>query len=134
MMRIVPCEFWHMRAVGADWATDVIPGESFCGLIGIRPMVCGGITMVLPCVYEAWVCIAPDAPRYPVASALKREFPRMLDWAFGKGIRRIQCACQTDWRDANRLIQSLGFECEGVMRQYGVDGKDHFRWAIAREL
>jgi RimJ/RimL family protein N-acetyltransferase len=48
------------------------------------------------------------------------------------GIRRLQATVRVDQPKAARFIELLGFEKEGVMRKFGVDGSDYFLYARAR--
>jgi hypothetical protein len=40
------------------------------------------------------------------------------------GVRRVQAAIRVEHKDCQRLIEALGFEKEGVLKKYSVDGKD----------
>ena len=42
---------------------------------------------------------------------------------------RIQASVSADVPTAIRFAKWLGFENEGLMRQYGVDGGDYYRMA-----
>ena len=42
---------------------------------------------------------------------------------------RIQAAVRADWPEAQRFAEFLGLENEGLMRKYGPDGSDYFRFA-----
>lgn len=40
------------------------------------------------------------------------------------GVRRVQAAIRVEHKDCQMLIEALGFEKEGVLKKYSVDGKD----------
>jgi len=43
--------------------------------------------------------------------------------------RRIQTHVRTDFPEARRFIEVLGFQCEGVMRNYTPDNKDAYLYS-----
>ena len=46
---------------------------------------------------------------------------------------RLQTAVRTDWPQAQRFAQFFGLENEGLMKKYGPDGTDYFRYSRVYE-
>lgn len=44
-------------------------------------------------------------------------------------VRRIEATVEVGFDPGCRFLSLLKFECEGLMRCYGVDGADHYRYA-----
>jgi RimJ/RimL family protein N-acetyltransferase len=61
-----------------------------------------------------------------VVKAIRARFDDIIE---ANNIHRVQAACRADWPEAVRFAEFLGFENEGLMRSYGVDGRDYFRYA-----
>ncbi len=93
-------------AAWSFWRGDVLVG-------------CGGIQLVRDGVGEAWAMIA--APR-------RAEWGALLE--MGRGAlamfpaRRIQATATINHPGADRVLERLGFQFEGVMRGYAADGGD----------
>jgi len=77
---------------------------------------------------EAWVLVSPDClnQRASFARYAKRLFDSILQ---DTDLRRVQASIHVDDDRAYRFAEWLGFENEGVMRKYGVDGGDYYRMA-----
>ena len=45
------------------------------------------------------------------------------------GLHRVETTVACDYPDRCRWIEHIGFRDEGLMRKYGPDGKDHYRYA-----
>lgn len=61
------------------------------------------------------VNLSPALQRTPAAT---EAFFLMLDWAFGKGYRRVEWKCNSLNKPSRRAAQRLGFSFEGVFRQH----------------
>jgi RimJ/RimL family protein N-acetyltransferase len=44
-------------------------------------------------------------------------------------LKRIQASVHTNDQQAIRYVEWLGFENEGLMKKYGPDGSDYYRFA-----
>jgi hypothetical protein len=44
-------------------------------------------------------------------------------------IKRVQTAVRADFKMGIKFAKWLGLENEGLMKHYGFDGSDHFRYA-----
>jgi RimJ/RimL family protein N-acetyltransferase len=45
------------------------------------------------------------------------------------GLTRVHATIRADFHNAEKWIKIVGFEKEGVMRNYGPDGEDHILFA-----
>jgi len=91
----------------------------------------GGVHMFWPGVGEGWVILTKVVFRYPLT------FHKTVLGLLGRieaeyGFSRIQAACLCGWNRAEKWLQKLGFEYEGIMAKYGPDGSDYYRYARIR--
>ena len=87
-----------------------------------RVIGAAGIMVVHPGVGEAWLLTAPlaSARIIPAFRILRRWLDQMQDQL---KLRRVQ-ALIVPTPQAAKLSGMLGFEPEGLMRQFGVTGED----------
>lgn len=91
------------------------------------PVAAGGVTPIAPGVGEGWMMITDEAAQKPMA--LHRVVKRSLDEAANSGDwHRLQCVVHSRFGTGVRWANILGFECEGLLRQY-IDRVDYFRFA-----
>ena len=101
---------------------------SFTGLVGKKPIFAAGMKMIWGQVAEGWVIATEDMWNYPlsVAKAIKKDFARV---AKENNIVRVQTAIRKDFKEGQRFAEWLGLENEGLMRKFGFDGTDQYRYA-----
>ena len=58
--------------------------------------------------------------------AIKKDFAKV---ARKYNIKRVQTAVRTDFDKGIRFAEWLGLENEGLMKHYGFDGSDQYRYA-----
>jgi hypothetical protein len=61
-----------------------------------------------------------------IARAIKKNFARL---AKENKIKRVQTAVRADFKTGLKFAKWLGLENEGLMKHYGFDGSDHYRYA-----
>jgi hypothetical protein len=91
----------------------------------------GGITMLWPGVGSAWLHVTPLA--YTYRFSLYRELIWQCYWiATGLGLHRVEADIVADAPTSHRLARHLHLVCEGLMRQYGPDRSDYYkyRWLL----
>ena len=88
----------------------------------------GGVHVMWFGAGEGWVLVSPEALAVPTSFAryTKRAFDSILQET---ELRRVQASIHIDDDRAYKFARWLGFEDEGVMRKYGVDGDDYYRMA-----
>jgi RimJ/RimL family protein N-acetyltransferase len=79
-------------------------------------------------VAEGWVLATNKVWNHPlvIARAIKKNFTRL---AKENNIKRVQTAVRADFTIGLKFASWLGLENEGLMKRYGFDGSDHFRFA-----
>lgn len=91
-------------------------------------LVCAGIVILWPSVGEAWSFCDVEVRRfsreiYVYISSSLNELIKQYN------LHRIQAHALTIWRSAYRFLERLGFEREGIMKRYGINGEDYYLYA-----
>lgn len=144
-MKLVQCSYEHILAIQPrvrGEAKDLDPNQ-FIGMaqqfsqIGASYAAVGdsgkvyGIGGVFPTHHgtgHVWMCLTDDLKGYGLwcAKAFKAQLKVIMDYY---GLWRVQgdvLASRPEWL---RWAKIMGFEEEGVMRKYGVNGQDFIRVA-----
>jgi RimJ/RimL family protein N-acetyltransferase len=90
----------------------------------------GGINWYWEGVGEAWVILAKDAKPVTAYRSILRMFKSLLknhEW------RRVQAVVRASWTKANRMAERLGFQREGLMKNYCPNGEDAVMYAIVKD-
>jgi RimJ/RimL family protein N-acetyltransferase len=123
-MRLQPSQAGELVHLDPSALELLAGGLAFTGRIDGRPVACAGI---VPSAYGSgamWAFLAADAGPYMLR--LTRAGLRMLEIA---RLRRVEANVPADFVAGCRWLPILGFELEGLMRKYGPDGSDHYRYA-----
>lgn len=97
---------------------------AFTGFVGEEPIACAGILPGLFGMGEMWAFLSERAG--PHMLALTRAGERLIAlYPF----RRLETDVPVNFSPGCRWLELLGFEWEGPMRKYGLDGSDHYRYA-----
>ena len=101
---------------------------AFTGLVNNKPLFAAGMKMIWGQVAEGWVIATQDVWNHPlsVAKAIKKDFARI---AKENNITRVQTSIRKDFEQGQRFAEWLGLENEGLMRKFGFDGTDQYRYA-----
>ena len=101
---------------------------AFTGMVKSKPIFAAGMKMVWGRVAEGWVIATSDMWNHPlsVARAIKKDFARV---ARQHNIQRVQTAIRKDFKEGQRFAEWLGLENEGLMKKFGFDGTDQYRYA-----
>lgn len=102
--------------------------ESFTAIIDGVVVGCGGFISMWANRVQIWSLLARDiGPRgmLQVHHAVKRGLAMRTE-------RRIEAMCDPGFKNAQRWLQALGFEREGLMRKYTEDGHDCYLYARVR--
>ena len=101
---------------------------AFTGIVNYQPIFAAGMKMVWGRVAEGWVIATSEIWKNPlsVARAIKKDFARV---AKEHNIERVQTAIRKDFKQGQRFAEWLGLENEGLMRKFGFDGTDQYRYA-----
>ena len=101
---------------------------AFTGIVNDKPIFAAGMKMIWGQVAEGWVIATNEMWKYPigVAKAIKKDFANV---ARQHNIKRVQTAIRKDFKQGLRFAEWLGLENEGLMKSYGFDGSDQYRYA-----
>ena len=133
---ILSCQMNH-KVLEADRHYINVEGDAknleqdhlaFTGIVNNKPIFAAGMKMIWGQVAEGWVIASNDMWKYPlgVAKAIKKDFARV---AKEHNIKRVQTAIRKDFTQGQRFAEWLGLENEGLMKHYGFDGTDQYRYA-----
>ncbi len=88
----------------------------------------GGVHNIWNGVGEAWLLLGKEAFARPrtVARHTVNMFDHMQE---EHQYQRIQASIAVTDAKAKRFAEWLGFQNEGIMRKYGPDGSDYYRYA-----
>lgn len=103
-------------------------GMSFTGVVNNKPIAAGGIFPLWDNVAEGWVLATNEIHRYPItlAKVIKQRTEMMC---LNNKIKRLQTSVKADSKLAIRFAEWLGLKQEGLMKKYGPDGSDYYRYA-----
>lgn len=101
-----------------------VGGLSATAMDGATVLACAGIVIEPFGSGTLWSFVSDEAGRHFVR--LDRCVRRMLSIP---RLRRIDATTEVGFAQGCRWLEMLGFENEGVMRKYGPDGADHYRYA-----
>ena len=133
---ILSCQMNH-KVLEADRHYINVEGDAknleqdhlaFTGIVNNDPIFAAGKKMVWGRVAEGWVIASSEMWKHPlgVAKAIKKDFARV---AKQHNIERVQTAIRKDFKQGQRFAEWLGLENEGLMKKFGFDGTDQYRYA-----
>jgi hypothetical protein len=116
-----------------DWRGMILKaagaGPAWTGWHAARPLGCGGLALAWRGRAQAWCVLAPDIPRTAWPAIHRAVARRLAQAAEVFELRRIEAEAMFGYPPAARWLRLLGFEAEGVMRNYGPHGEDFLRFA-----
>jgi|TARA_R100001198_G_scaffold84943_1_gene59016 hypothetical protein len=103
-------------------------GLAYTCMINNKPIASAGMKIIWGGVAEGWVLATSKVWDHPliIARAIKKNFARL---ARENKIKRVQTAVRADFKTGLKFAKWLGLENEGLMKHYGFDGSDHYRYA-----
>ena len=103
-------------------------GLAYPCIINNEPIASAGMKIIWNGVAEGWVLATSKVWNHPlvIARAIKKNFARL---AKENNIKRVQTAVRADFKIGLKFASWLGLQNEGLMKHYGFDGSDHFRYA-----
>ncbi|MCW5623338.1 MAG: GNAT family N-acetyltransferase [Burkholderiales bacterium] len=141
-VEIVPYQPAHLRAmalqpkqefigawVNSDYpeALAAAPGISYSAVRGDEVLACAGLAEQWTGRMLAWALLARGIGGGFVV--IDRAVKRCLEAA---PARRIEAHVDAEFLPAQRWVERLGFNREGLMRAFSVDGRDFQLWARVR--
>ena len=118
---------WHDQAI-------VMEEAGFCVslLADKKAVLSTGIIPVWDGVGEAWLLGSNEMPRYPITIA-RAIYECFYQWVDAKSLWRVHANVRTDWKTAIRFAKFMGMNEEGLMKKFGPEKADYFRFAWVRE-
>ena len=103
-------------------------GMSFTGIVNNIPIAAGGVFPLWDGVAEGWVLGTDQMHKYPItiARVIKHRTEIMCK---NNLFKRLQTSVKADCEIAIRFAKWLDFKPEGLMKHYGPDGSDYYRFA-----
>lgn len=121
---VQPSQLHQVSHVPATYASVARPpGLSLTARDGEAIVLCGGI---IPSAHVGilWAVLAADAGRHMLwLHRATQRFLTLQRW------QRIEATVEEGFPAGCRWLELLGFEFEGRMRAFGVDGETHLRYA-----
>lgn len=107
-------------SMGSLIAFSLINGENVVAI--------GGIYELWPGVGEAFAIMSKSVTKYP--KSLYSSFKSNIDAGMKIGnFIRVQATVKADFPAGIRFLEHLGFKEEGLMKKWGFDHCDYYRYA-----
>lgn len=137
-MKIIPYEAAHIarlehqkaEVLGVSYVTPeytqrlVAAGPAYSALHDGRILACCGLADSGFGMGVLWAFIAANTRTHFIS--LDRAARRFIE---SSGFRRIEASTPEHFKPGCRWLSLLGFENEGLMRQFTPDGMNHWRYA-----
>lgn len=136
-MRLIPFATGHVEDLATErkdmvrWKemlSHVVPELSYTGVLNGHLIGSGGVVPMWDGVAEAWFVGSwrLSKNRFAAVRTLQKTMLELMD---ANAINRLQAHVRADTPEAVRFIEFLGFEREGLLREYGPDRTDHYVYA-----
>lgn len=123
-MRVQAAQVTEISMIRPDAIELLAKSNGWSALDGDHPLFCGGVIDMDDHHGLLWAYVSSEAG--PWMLRITRGARRFLAL---KNLRRIETSVRADFAAGCRWAALMGFENEGLMRKYGFDGSDHFRYA-----
>lgn len=107
---------------------DLQTDDAWTGFYLGKPIACGGIHPVWDHVAEVWIIIQQGTNKHKFF-LLKNIKDKLEETIKLRNYKRVQSTVRSDFKEGLRFAEWFGMESEGLMKQYGPDGKDYLRLA-----
>lgn len=102
-------------------------GPCFSAIAGGQVIACSGVLRMWENRDQAWALLASNSGRHFIG--IYRGMRRFLDL---HEARRVEATVDHNFSEGHRLMSMLGFQHEGLMRAYLMDGRDCDLYARVR--
>jgi hypothetical protein len=99
---------------------------------GDNPFAILGLINHRPGFGEVWSVVSEDVKQKPIAFH-KAVLALMDFYEDYLSISRLQIDVKEDFIEGISWAESLGFECEGLMKHYDSDGSSHYLFARVKQ-
>tara|TARA_R110002073_G_scaffold45289_1_gene124917 strand:+ start:562 stop:1005 length:444 start_codon:yes stop_codon:yes gene_type:complete len=118
---------------GQDWTAQAKIMEEAGSCVTLldensEPVLCMGVITIWKGCGEAWLLGSNKMSKHPIAiaRAIKEVF---FEYVEHKGFWRVQSNVRCDWPLAIKFIKFMGMEKEGLMKKFGPEEADYYRFA-----
>jgi RimJ/RimL family protein N-acetyltransferase len=99
-------------------------GPAITAFVNNKPVAVFGCVMIWNGVGEVWSLLSEESRRYPIAMTKAGiAFIDIVEILFR--LHRVQITVKTSDARAIRWAKALGFQSEGVLKQYSADKEDY---------
>lgn len=93
-----------------------------------KPVAIFGGFLFIPGVIHFWGLVSEEVKQKPFS--FHKTVKKMITYyEKNQKPRRVQIDVKADYEEGKRWAQALGFEYEGTMKRYGVNGEDFHLYA-----
>jgi len=97
-------------------------------VIDDKPIASGGVIPMWEGVGTSWMACSKDYKNYAVS--VGRYMLDTISSAFDIfDLRRIQATCDEKDEESIKFHEWAGYEKEGILKRYGIDGSNHIMFA-----
>ncbi len=110
---------------------EASPGLAWTAWHGGRPVCAFGIARLFPGLGSGWAYgtrAMPSTMKPVTRFCLRKAAPKLLR----EGFRRVEVRSAIDHDLSHRWLEHLGFQREGIARDYGSEGLDFVTYAATR--
>lgn len=105
------------------------PNTTYTGLVDDKIVGVGGVVIFWEGVGEGWIMLRKDVLDFKIS--MYKCVQRMMDLVVKHHqLKRLQVVVRTDFPQAKKMVEALGFKQEGLMTKYCPDKTD--AWLYAR--
>lgn len=108
-------------------------GLGFTAFVDGRPICAGGVVLLRQGVGEAWALTTVLVENHALAVA-RFAIKGLPTICKALELHRVQVAVQRCHGASQRLIERMGFTCEGLLHLYGSNGEDYVLYAAYPEV
>lgn len=104
---------------------------AYTAMLDGRIVACAGVYHLASYIGEAWALISEEFVNGPVRLKAK-VIKAMKDGIASANIQRVQANTEVDFIEAQKFLEALGFEKEGIAKAFNPDGRDSVMYGMAK--
>lgn len=141
MIEMIKAEPWHLHSLSVtvqDPNNQIMKIENFLQVCTLGdsvtlmenglPIGASGVVPVWPGVGELWALFSLSLRERPLL-LYKQTLKALNQFQAGGNYHRLQAIVLKDFEASKRWLIHLQFQCEGLLREYGEDRQDYYRFA-----
>jgi RimJ/RimL family protein N-acetyltransferase len=116
-----------------EYPQKLIDGFSKTAFVDGEPIAIGGLVIYWPGVGESWLILSKKANDHK--TEITRCIRRIVkQFVTENKLHRLQVNVRTDFPQARKLVEHLGFVYEGTLKRYTPNGVDCWMFAKTRKV